>query len=116
MAHPTIANCLAARAVFAWALEDGRINRGRFKELMRSVRSSQNRLQRCVGKDAFDDWDTALTVAKRNRNRDRNCYPYRCPHCHQVHIGTHGKVHAARARSFRRRRRMEIDMQELESA
>lgn len=38
----------------------------------------------CQGKEAFTDRQLAARVAKRKSGRA----VYRCPHCHQYHVGT----------------------------
>lgn len=50
----------------------------------------QEPLLACVGKDPFDSYGQAVTIAeKTKRNKTRaNISAYRCEHCGKFHIGS----------------------------
>lgn len=54
----------------------------------------EGRLAACAGKERFTDPAVAHSVASRSKYK--SAQPYRCPHCHSLHIGRppgHGIKH-----------------------
>lgn len=42
----------------------------------------------CHGKQGFSDHDLAVKVARKgSRSKETSVSAYKCPHCHQFHVG-----------------------------
>lgn len=63
----------------------------RFDPSLTDLDPDADHAARCRGKEGFANGGVAHRVARRRNRRRRACSVYRCPDCHQFHIGSRGK-------------------------
>jgi hypothetical protein len=57
---------------------------------------TDTQLSQCVGKEGFQSFGLANQVARRRKRTGKPGTPYKCPHCHQFHIGQAQRIHRRR--------------------